>query len=240
MIFDTHIHLGSNLPITRTIPDLPSLKEIMSEQDIHKAVVIPTSPSIKDNQWMLEEVEGEPNLYPFLWYGGDSLDFIASQPHFSGLKYHPSMSQRCLDYSLIFHAKALLLCYERKIPLLVHCGRSPLSDASYVFEAARIHPDVNFIMAHFGGMVVDKIEKTIELYDHYGKPRNVYFDLANGRHPWLLKDFVNRYGSTHILFGSDLPFVDYELSVMNVWRAKLSTADSENILWKNAERLIAS
>ena len=88
--------------------------------------------------------------------------------------------------------------------------------------------------------MVDKIENAIRLYGEYGKPNNVYFDLANGRHPWLLSEFVNKYGSERLLFGSDLPFVDYDLTVMNVARANLSIKDMENIFWRNAQRLIAS
>ncbi len=239
-IFDSHIHVGDKTPISFPIENVKFLKDIMRAEGIDGAVVIPTEPSIEENRKIFNQCKGESNLYPFCWYSEKRVleDLEDYQEEIYGLKYHPSISQRAFSGDDPIDGLALSICAYLNVPLLIHCGRDPKSSTRYVFPWIKLNPDVNFILAHFGGMIVDKIEHTIDLYNKFGKPKNIYFDLANGRHPWILRDFVNRFGSEQLLFGTDMPFVDFKLTLMNVKLAGLKPKDEENILWNNAQRVI--
>jgi len=65
----------------------------------------------------------------------------------------------------------------------------------------------------------------------------IYADtaLAGG---WEMADFLNKYGSERLLFGSDFPFGTPGNELQEVIGLNLGKQDFENIVFKNIVRLL--
>ena len=143
---------------------------------------------------------------------------------------------------------------EHKMPIMLHvpepaghnyAGKisAPLSDYQWIAET---FPETTFIFAHWGGLL-----PFYELNAHCKKVlKNVYYDTAASP---LLYDkriyqaMVGLIGSEKILFGSDYPLrtfpkkqkkPGFEHAVEEVLTAGLSENDTDNLLTKNALRIL--
>lgn len=127
-------------------------------------------------------------------------------------------------------------CAEQGLPVLVHTfakaiGQLPFeSTAVHLANAAKRHPDTNFIMAHLGGNCYHGIPLIREL-------ANVYTDFSGSTCraddlPYALEQL----GPERILFGSDMPG-SFAMSYGQVLAARLNPEQRDMILFKNAEDL---
>lgn len=98
------------------------------------------------------------------------------------------------------------------------------------------HPDMDVIMAHLGGWD----DWTSVLSDLAGS--HCYFDASflSEVEPGVRDSIFVKHGFDRILFGTDVPWQDQEEAVDFVMSLGLSDGDLEKILYKNAERLVAS
>ncbi|MGN0551228.1 MAG: amidohydrolase family protein [Acutalibacteraceae bacterium] len=136
------------------------------------------------------------------------------------------------------------LAAELNLPVLVHTADDRCSDVKGVFNAARKHPTVKFIMAHMG-LGTDNKEAT----ELIGKLPNLYGDTA-----WVpissTVDFIKNNGSEKLLFGSDNPIDGADTYYCNKsgqrslyqeyfsdLKKLISKDDYENIMYKNAVEL---
>lgn len=106
------------------------------------------------------------------------------------------------------------------------------SDPSDIAHLAGRHPRTQILMAHLtaGGM-----RGVLDIKNH----PNVSVDTS-GSPPvsGLVEYAVNHLGAGRVLFGSDFPIRDFASQLGRIEGAKLSDADREAILWKNAARLL--
>jgi len=97
------------------------------------------------------------------------------------------------------------------------------------------HPDVTFVAAHPGERAVymkhlERMERCDNLYlDLSGTGIFRYGAIAYG---------VSRVGPERFLFGTDYPICDPWMYVQAVYHGPIPEADMENILHKNAERIL--
>jgi predicted TIM-barrel fold metal-dependent hydrolase len=56
--------------------------------------------------------------------------------------------------------------------------------------------------------------------------------------PGMVAAAVEELGADRVLFGSDVPYLEPAVSLGKIFDADLSERDLENVLWRNAERLI--
>lgn len=125
----------------------------------------------------------------------------------------------------------LRVAERRGMVLSFHPNKRPL-DMEPLFAAL---PHMPIVIAHLDGYGLYEFE--IEMMRKY---ENVYTDISahGAEREGMLEDAVRRVGAERILYGSDYPgyspkpFIDY------VMRAKLTDAEREAILHKNAERLL--
>ena len=97
------------------------------------------------------------------------------------------------------------------------------------------HPDVTFAAAHPGEKEV--FLKHLERMELCG---NLYLDLSGTgifRYGAIAYG-VERVGSERFLFGTDYPICNPRMYVQAIYQEPISETDRENILHKNAERLL--
>lgn len=158
------------------------------------------------------------------------------------LKLHPYHSkispvdERTLPY--------LELARTYKLPVVSHTGTGPEDAPGYVYEAAKLFPEVPFVMVHMG-LGSDHTEALKLL----GMADNLYGDTA-----WVPMETtieaIRRYGSRKMLFGSDMPIDGVDTYLCNpkgersvyqdyfhVLPEKIPAEAYEDLMWKNAARL---
>lgn len=102
-------------------------------------------------------------------------------------------------------------------------------------EMLTAHPHVTFVAAHPG----DK-ERVPEHIALLGRHENLCLDLSGtGLFRFgLLRHLIAELGSDRILFGTDYPICNPRMYVQAVLGEDISPEDKENVLWKNAQRLL--
>lgn len=102
-------------------------------------------------------------------------------------------------------------------------------------EMLTAHPNVTFIAAHPGD--ASRVPEHIALMRRH---ENLCLDLSGtGLFRFgLLRHLIAEVGSERILFGTDYPICNPRMYVQAVLGEDISPEDSENVLWRNAQRLL--
>ena len=246
MIIDSHVHIGRTEKTERAW-SFNSYKDFMDKQGIDHTIAMPNiSNEIQFSElntlFLHEYFNTESYVQPrydllFLVDSRDSSIEAQLDRHggfISGLKYHPSISRITVDDVRFY--KWVDIALEKDWPILVHCGRDPISHIKYLVDMAKRMPRVNFIAAHMGGNSTDLIEEAIQLVKSK-QVDNVYLDTSNGKLPWLIEKAVDVLGRDKILFGSDEPYADVRVAKYLIDLSNISTEAKECIFYKNVERL---
>lgn len=156
--------------------------------------------------------------------------------YIKGLKFHPYYSM--LPMTALQIEPYLAFAADMALPVIIHSADDEFSQPKFVYEAAKAHPSVNFIMAHIGLGTDNK--DAIELI---GALPNLYGDTT-----WVPPEssltLVKKYGAQKLLFGTDNP-IDGEdtyahpfyKAYLGNFRELISPDDYELIMHGNAERL---
>ena len=102
---------------------------------------------------------------------------------------------------------------------------------------AREHPALTIIAAHMAGFNwwgIDNIMKEVKPSD------NLYLDTSSSHKMTAadLRRFINRFGTDHILFGSDHPYHDMALEIQRIQNLGLSDSELEAVMYRNAGTLL--
>ena len=237
---------ADNMPCTNgTLSDL-IVK--MDKYSIDKSVLLPiaTKPSQQKivNDWAKDSASDK--IIPFGSVHPDAKDAIDELERIKamglyGVKLHPDYQGFFVDEEHLFPIYEK--CIELDLPIVFHAGFDPISPN--VVHAmpdafARILdrlPDITMILAHFGGMLEwDMVEEHL-----IGREGNLYFDISTVT--GYLSDeqaerMIKNHGAERILFASDMPWDSPQNIKSLVERLDLSNEDKENILHKNAEKLL--
>jgi len=224
---DAHVHVGSwerwGLGFY-----LEDLVDTMDEWNYDGAVVTPAlvGPVLAANQSLQrlvrERTPAGRRLFFFPWLHVKTLMgspvqeeadgllayFERNSREIHGLKYHAPITQMSIQAPPF--APFLEYAALRRLPILYHCGRNPLSWADRLQPIMNSYPEVPFIMAHLGGNAYDRIVETMETFKT--APPNLYVETSTARHPALLARAFAHYGRERMLFGTDLPFTDQRLN----------------------------
>ena len=153
-----------------------------------------------------------------------------------GLKIHPFYSMLPMTAPEI--EPYLSYAAEKELPVLIHTASDEFSQPKFVYEAAKTHPRVNFIMAHVG-LGTDNND-AIELI---GSLPNLFGDTAWVKPESGLK-LIKKYGAHKLLFGTDNPIdgVDtyahpFYRTYFNEFRHWVTPDDYELLMHGNTERL---
>ena len=245
--------------IARTDGTISGLIKSMEEANIDYSVLLPviTNPkqTIKINDCAIENNK----LDKFISFGGihpdyedykNELDRLKANG-IKGIKIHPDYQNTFIDDKKMID----IIDYAFSINLIViiHSGIDYGSTEIIRATPERIknllknlkHKGI-FIMAHMG--YTFKWNDIIEEFKGY----DVYFDLAlclgiltmNGKNYNLMDEdtlikFIETFGSERILFATDSPWMGQKESIdtFNSFK-RIKEEDKENILYKNAVRLL--
>lgn len=239
-IADAHIHickseLGLGVELTFTWDDLHNM---FTDKLIERAVILPTNTntgnSAKVNNQFFKEVEEfelREKIWPYYWPHPNEVDFeFVERTDVSGIKFHPSISQTTLDNA----PEVLRVAQVNDLPLLIHCGRNQMSRMSYILSAAKMEPDITYIGAHVGGLANDIVLTALKLIDESPRIDNLYLDTSGCMNPKILRRAIDIMGSERILWGTDMPFFDFEITKLVLDRTEIDNKAKRKILFDNA------
>ncbi len=130
---------------------------------------------------------------------------------------------------------ALEYANEHRLLVLLHTwGHSDYDSPTMVGELAEKYPHTTLRMAHCGYGEWDESIRVANEFD------NAWLELtgahnANG----VVERLVAGSGSEKILYGTDLPWFDPHYVIGCVLFARITDEDRRNILYQNAEKLLA-
>lgn len=136
------------------------------------------------------------------------------------------------------------LAAEYDLPIVSHTGGCEEARSVRLYNAAKKHPELNFVMVH-----MDLGTDNSEAIELLGKLPNLYGDTTWVPVKSTIKS-IGRWGSEKILFGSDNPIDGKDTylhnktgdrslyqAYFNEFRDMVSAEDYANIMYKNAQRL---
>lgn len=158
------------------------------------------------------------------------------------IKLHPFHSnisptdERVLPY--------LEFASNHHLPVVSHTGGCEKASPLHLYEAAKMFPDIPFVMVHMG-----LGSDNLEALDLLGKLDNLYGDTT-----WVpvktTLEAIQRYGSKKMMFGSDAPIDGIDTYLCNpkgepslyqeyfhVLPKKINVDAYENLMWRNAAEL---
>ncbi len=160
----------------------------------------------------------------------DDLEKKYEEWNYSGIKLHQCSEQfSSVHYKM--HQIADFAKYKG-IPIFIHLYSN--KDVVDMIKLISDHPDTTFIIAHLIGM--ELFEKNQKNFD------NIYFEISPAP---LISDnriqcAINKFGSDHIILGSDTPYGkdNLKLNIQRVERLKISDREKEQILGINMQRIL--
>jgi predicted TIM-barrel fold metal-dependent hydrolase len=243
LVADAHIHIveddrrfGADLVFT-----WQDLHTMFVEKRIERANVVPMLNNADDsrvvNKQFLEKLsrqEHKNRMWAFYWpHPHEVDDDIAGRADVAGIKYHPSISQVQIDHA----PDVVRIARNKGLPLLVHCGRHAISGFEYVLNAYRAQPDVKFIAAHMGGMANELILQALSLISGMSSRENLYLDTSGCMNPKILRRGIEVMGEDRVLYGTDLPFFDTEVSNFVLSRVGLGQKALRKVYHDNIMKL---
>ena len=240
-MIDAHVHLiprnnPFGLEFKFDFQDITGRFE--TKQELSKMVVMPmlsdNTDSLMLNQKFLLELETSElsnRILPLLWFHPTQISHeLASKPRIAGIKFHPSISQKRINDAI----EIVDLAASVKKPILIHCGRGELSKIDFVLRINEIYSDVKFVCAHMGGLANELILSALKLVKTKKQKENIFFDSSGCLNPMLIKKGIEILGADHIMFGTDSPFFDFDVTLFAIEKTNLNEEDLQWVLYKTA------
>ena len=155
-----------------------------------------------------------------------------------GIKIHPPM--QLVQPNSRYVCSMMELATTYKLPVLFHCGHSPLSPAIHkrfsnmedYKSIVSLYRNIPIILGHSG---IDAWEEAVAIAKKY---EHVYLELS-GQPPEVIKKMIQTLGSDRLLFGSDWPYYPTVLPLAKVLLATEGNEKArEKILYTNIDKLL--
>lgn len=165
----------------------------------------------------------------------EEIDRCVAEGNLIGLKFEIDLN--CRDARM---DPLLERARELDIPILHHSWYFKDLDAQQpyastpldVADLAARHPNVRIIMAHLAGVGVRGVLDVLPY-------KNVHVDTSGGQPlAGLVEYAVDKLGADRVLYGSDVVVRDFASQVARVKGARISSADKQKVLWRNAARVL--
>ena len=183
------------------------------------------------NEYILTLGNGDFEVFPFFFIWNDfAVDQLSARHR--GIKWHRHSNEPRYRYEDPRCVAAIDEIRRRNMPV---CLEEELDNTlRFVNDLA---PDVRVIIPHCG-YLNGGYEKLCDL-GIWERP-NIFTDTsASGASPETIADYVQKYGHTRIMFGSDFPFGHPKAELEKILQLKLSKDAREAILGLNTRRLLA-
>ena len=265
MIIDSHAHIGKLPPFDMTTEqilysmercgsDFTLFSNIEGAEFDHERNSVPPSFCKPQNQ-ILEETITEARkapdklgVLPWLRIYNEQPDeefknlIKENRDIIYGLKLHPYHSCVAPDSERL--EPVYRIAAEFDLPIESHTGGCEEAMSVHLYNAAKRHPEINFIMVH-----MDLGTDNSQALELLGKLPNLYGDTT-----WVpvktTVEAIRRYGSEKMIFGTDNP-IDGQDTLLhnqkgerslyqqyfNELKELISESDYENLMYKNAVKL---
>jgi hypothetical protein len=154
-------------------------------------------------------------------------------PGFVGFKFHPS--SHSYPVTGASYVPALEYANEHRLLVLSHCWGHSETDGPKLFpKVVGKYPNATFLLGHSG---YGEWEAAFAVAREFP---NTYLELtAATRVSGIIARMVAEVGSEKVVFGTDLPWFDPHYGIGSVCFSRITDEDRRNILYQNAERLLA-
>ena len=265
MIIDTHTHIGTIPPFDMSLTqllrsmdkygiDFSLVSNVEAVENDHAGNPVPPQWQKPQNQVLRETLHAARpyadrlGVLPWLKIRLELPDaeFLRllqeNRDLIYGLKLHPFHSRTAPDDERL--EPVYRIAAEYGLPVVSHTGGCEEAMSPHLYNAAKRHPEINFVMVH---MDLGTDNRTaLELL---GKLPNLYGDTT-----WVpaatTKEAIRRWGSEKMLFGTD-DTIDGEDTLLHnktgdrslyqqyfhELREQLSASDYDNLMYKNAQRI---
>lgn len=266
MVIDFHTHVFPEEIAARTIRalekrshakaasdgTLEGLRSSMKEDHIDYSVILPVVTKPSQFESINKYAAQINNTDGILSFGGihpendsipEKLSYIKSLG-LKGVKLHPDYQNTYIDNEN--YIKIIKECLNLNLCTVIHAGLdiglpAPIHcppDRAYIMlqkVLADCNKDSKIVLAHVGGHLQWRLVEELLV------GQNVYFDLSYSMHFMdknTLVRIIENHGSDRILFATDSPWSSQRESVELVQSLPLGNDDLDNILYKNAMRLL--
>jgi uncharacterized protein len=266
-IIDMHGHLGPLPGAYLPAAPLPAMKKHLQRAGIKRIVCCPHLALLGDldrgNALMQDTIDNDPGLFSGYWVVNPNLKSSLSRAirdfenarGFVGFKFLPDYHQQILDAG--GYDPILEYANAKKLPILIHTwGWSSYNGVPHVATIAEKYPAAVLIMGHAGYGDWKAAVRAASTYSNVfleltavyiahdfamfpagsGTPMPAYSVLqVNG----IIEYMVENASSRKILYGTDLPWYSPHFAAGAVLFARISDDARMDILFRNAERLLA-
>ncbi len=265
MIFDFHTHIFPDKIAEKTIKilkqniidiqgwtppsftdaTLSGLKKSMSDSGIDFSLVLPIATTPRQSATInafAAQINGHDNIFsfgsvhPFEDTPEETLEKV-KEYNLKGIKLHPQYQDVYMDSPEML--KVLKKCEELGLMVLVHSGvdvgkEPPVKcTPKMIYDVMQKVPSLTLIAAHMGGWDMwDDVRK-------YLIGTSVYFDTAYA-HEFMGEELFHEFLTLHdkTVFGTDSPWDCQKTAVAEIAALGLETELYENIMFKNAFKLM--
>lgn len=240
-IIDAHIHIGkwSNIFFNYESTVAQAI-DVMKNSGVEAAVCMTADAT--SNEDLFSQTYNNPDFkfYFKAWINPDDkeLDGFLSKniENISLFKVHPSIQRRKITD--ISYDKYIQLAAQKKIPVVVHCGRwQEIAGYKFPLELLEKYPDLILILAHLGGDQPSLYIKCAETLKNK-KYRNVYLGTESVREFYFVNKVVHTVGAEKVIFGSDYNLGLPLTYIPIVESLDIPASDKELIFSGNILRLI--
>jgi len=238
MIIDSHTHVdrfGWYDPPETII-------RLMDEAGIAKSIIM-TYGDAPDVEGSLEYIAEVVQKYPDRLIGYARMNpergekahrlFIKAMEEygFKGLKLHPvgTLCHPAGPETIEIIRLASRYC----APVLFHCGDEELTLPLQIAQAAEECPEATIILGHAGGYF--HWRDAIRVAERY---ENILLDTSALPYPEVIRQAVERIGSSRVLYASDGPGCDPRIEVHKVQMAGLAADDERAVFCRSVQAVL--
>jgi hypothetical protein len=178
-------------------------------------------------RYLLELKDPEIEIFPYFFVWND-FAWEELGPEYAAIKWHRHPDEPRYQYNHPRCREFLQVVQERGLPILLE-----ESFENTLFFLERLAPDLPVIIPHLGGL--NGGYRPLREAGVWQRPRT-YADTALAG-PAEMEDFLGRYGSERLLFGSDHPFGLPQFELAKVCDLHLPNDQAREILGDNFRRI---
>jgi predicted TIM-barrel fold metal-dependent hydrolase len=241
-IVDAHCHAGKGMNYGKNDPlldpwttfnDPERVLRQADEAGISHTVIFPISNTTYEEA--NKEIAGYVRKYPGKFFG-----FAKHDPKTEGGHIRQMLTREVRELGLVglkLHVvpteEMLVAAEELRIPILVHPPR-----VADLVEVVRVHPKINFILAHLGNFASRDWKEHIRAIEATKALPNLYLETSAVVFFEYLEQAAHEVPADKLVFGTDGPLVDQRVEINKMTLLKLSRDKAQLVMGGNILRLL--
>jgi hypothetical protein len=178
-------------------------------------------------RYLLELQDPEIEIFPYFFVWND-FAWEELGPEYVAIKWHRHPDEPAYQYDQPRCREFLQVVRERRLPILLE-----ESFDNTLFFLERLAPDLPVVIPHLGKL--NGGYKPLKRAGVWNRPQT-YADSSTAALPEM-EDFLGRYGSERLLFGSDHPFGEPQLELAKIMDLNLPAEAARAVLGENFRRI---